>query len=79
MDLEHVVLRYLAEEEMASEVELVELVRMHGLETSVGEELLAAWASRGWLERVERDEGLPPLLHLTNQAYADQPWLAQVT
>ena len=79
-DLERVVLRYLAQEEFASEYELVELVRLHGLEPAVGEQLLAAWSERGWLERHEQgEEGLAPLLHLTDQAYSDQPWLAQVT
>ena len=80
MDLEPVVLRYLAEEEFASEAELVELVRLHGLDDSVGERLLETWFSRGWLERCEQgDTGRPPLLHLTDQAYADQPWLTRVT
>lgn len=79
MDLERVVLRYLAEEEFASEFALLELVRLHGLETRVGEELLSAWFGRGWLERCEQGDSLPFLLHFTDQAYADLPWLAQVT
>ena len=73
MDLERVVLRYLAEEEFASAAELTELVRLHGLDRSVGEQLLETWFRRGWLELCEQGEtGLPPLLHLTDQAYADQ-------
>ena len=80
MDLERVVLRYLADEEFESEGGLVAMVRLHGFDPSVGEELVRGWFARGWLERIEQGEaGLPSLVHLTEQAYADLPWLAQVT
>ena len=80
MDLERVVLQYLAEEEFEYESNLVELVRLHGLEASTGEELVKRWFARGWLERLEQQgTEFAPLVHLTEQAYADLPWLAQVT
>ena len=79
MELEMVALEHLALEEVCSEYEINEVVRLNDGAPEDGPKIVAAWESRGWIERIEQEDELPQLLRLTDQAYRDQPWLPRAS
>ena len=79
MQIETVALRYLSSEEFCTAFELDEFIRLNGGTVANAERLRAEWASRGWIESIEQGPKLPPLLRLTDRAFADLPWLSQAT
>jgi hypothetical protein len=80
MDLDQVVLRYVAGEVVCSAWEITEFVRLYDGTGDEATELLARWQHLGWLTVAsEADEGGPQMLALTEQAFEEHPWLSQAT
>jgi predicted transcriptional regulator of viral defense system len=80
MSIDSTLLRFLAHEEFCSLFEVEELIRLQGGSPDSVTRLLNSWHAQGWLESVSQGEShLPPLLRLTDQAYAAHPWLRRAT
>ena len=80
MDLDQVVLRYVAGEVVCSAWEIAEFVRLNDGTVEDATELLARWQQLGWLTVAsEADEDGPQLLALTEQAFEAHPWLSPAT
>ena len=79
MQLERSVLQYIASEEFCSETELDHFIRLNNGRPGDGPRMIATWLAQGWIEYLGQDDDLPPIVHLTERAYADQPWLVRAT
>ncbi len=79
MSIDEIALRFLAAEEFCTTFELDELVRLNGGSDLEAEQLRTNWAARGWIESISQGSGAPPVLHLTDRALADLPWLGRAT
>ena len=68
MDFELTLLKYLAEEEFCTRAELREFGALWGVETSVVDDLVQSFLSRGWIDQVDAD-----LVQITNTAFEARP------
>ena len=86
MQLERIILRYLAHEQFCSvaDIQMFAWLQTGDRESvSTADQLIAEWDQRGWIETIvmettdldTREKGEATLVCLTESAWADLPWL----